>query len=388
VLETLKTLKELGCLIVGYTESQAYYTEFRVKALGLDGIIDYLYSPQNHEMPQNLTAEQTAFYPIKSCKLEYTQHHHTPKGEIKPNPDILRSILTDINAPVEEVAYIGDSLTKDIIMAQAVPVLDVYAQYGASHKRQEYELLRKVTHWKPEQVEKEKLTDQTTVVPTFVLQTSYSEILTLFQFIPYVGIGAKVRDSQIPYYLEIWKKTVDVQQHFNDLELRIRNLAVTVLGAVLSGAAFSLKENIQVVLYGRSIPVAMLLILAGLITWGAFYFMDRHWYHRLLRGAVKHGEAIEKRLATTLPQLALTQSISEASPTVIWGKKIHSSTKMNGFYAIGAVLLIVFSLVLFFGNPSKPREPSATSSTGTMKKEPNHPEPSPQPAIEKPQTSE
>src|SRR5215813_7511304 len=61
VLETLKTLKECGCLIVGYTESQAYYTEFRVKELGLDGIIDYLYSPPNHKMPQNLATEQNAF---------------------------------------------------------------------------------------------------------------------------------------------------------------------------------------------------------------------------------------------------------------------------------------------------------------------------------------
>jgi hypothetical protein len=31
--------------------------------------------------------------------------------------------------------------------------------------------------------------------------------------------------------VEIWKKTVDVQQHFNDLELRIRNFALAVLGA-------------------------------------------------------------------------------------------------------------------------------------------------------------
>jgi hypothetical protein len=27
--------------------------------------------------------------------------------------------------------------------------------------------------------------------------------------------------------VEAWKKTVDVQQHFNDLELRVRNFAIT-----------------------------------------------------------------------------------------------------------------------------------------------------------------
>ena len=33
--------------------------------------------------------------------------------------------------------------------------------------------------------------------------------------------------------IEIWKKIVDVQQHFNDLELRIRNFALIVTGAFL-----------------------------------------------------------------------------------------------------------------------------------------------------------
>jgi hypothetical protein len=31
--------------------------------------------------------------------------------------------------------------------------------------------------------------------------------------------------------IEIWKKIVDVQQHFNDLELRVRNFALIVTGA-------------------------------------------------------------------------------------------------------------------------------------------------------------
>ncbi|WBO58039.1 hypothetical protein GT370_12285 [Acidocella sp. MX-AZ03] len=33
--------------------------------------------------------------------------------------------------------------------------------------------------------------------------------------------------------IEIWKKIVDVQQHFNDLELRIRNFALIITGAFL-----------------------------------------------------------------------------------------------------------------------------------------------------------
>ena len=35
--------------------------------------------------------------------------------------------------------------------------------------------------------------------------------------------------------LEVWKQCVDVQMHFNDMEMKIRSLAVTVITAI-SGA--------------------------------------------------------------------------------------------------------------------------------------------------------
>src|SRR5438034_8022495 len=81
-------------------------------------------------------------------------------------------------------------------------------------------------------------------------------------------LEAQAVSSDRTYYLEIWKKTVDVQQHFNDLELKIRNLAVTVLGAILSGAALSLEKNMTIELYHRTMPVAVPLIIIALITWG------------------------------------------------------------------------------------------------------------------------
>ncbi|MGO7770849.1 hypothetical protein ACC736_39035, partial [Rhizobium ruizarguesonis] len=34
--------------------------------------------------------------------------------------------------------------------------------------------------------------------------------------------------------VEIWKKVVDVQQNFNDMGLRIRNFAITIVGALIA----------------------------------------------------------------------------------------------------------------------------------------------------------
>jgi glucan phosphoethanolaminetransferase (alkaline phosphatase superfamily) len=174
-------------------------------------------------------------------------------------------------------------------------------------------------------------------------------------------LPADTNDERIKEYIEVWKKTIDVQQHFNDLELRIRNFAITVLGAVLSGTALSLKEGLAVSLAHRRLPLAALLMLVALITWLAFYFMDRFWYHRLLYGAVAHGEKIEKRMRLVLPEIGLTQSIGAASPIKIGNWQIRTTLKMDLFYLTVAGLLLVLLVALFLMPPSeKAPEPGVT----------------------------
>ena len=150
VEETLQSLREAGVLIAAYTESQAFYTNYRFRKLRLDGLIDYLYSPRDHTMPEN--TESTRFYASDTYKFKHTIHHYTPEGELKPNPHILAEIISDLGASVDEVVYVGDNILKDVFMAQMAGVTDVHALYGASQHKPEYELLRRVTHWTPEMV--------------------------------------------------------------------------------------------------------------------------------------------------------------------------------------------------------------------------------------------
>jgi phosphoglycolate phosphatase len=68
-------------------------------------------------------------------------------------------------------------------MAQAVGVADVHARYGVAQDRQEYELLRRVSHWTPEEVHREKMiASQSDVIPTYTLSDSFAELLDLFTF--------------------------------------------------------------------------------------------------------------------------------------------------------------------------------------------------------------
>lgn len=182
VAETLLKIKGSGAKIIGYTESMAFYSNYRVRRLGLDGVIDVIFSPEDHRTPKGLNVDQLRKYPAAHYKLKYSKQLHTPKGSKKPDHKVLDSIIRQMKIPKSECVYIGDSLFKDVAMAQDCDVDDAWAQYGVGHMRPEYKLLQEVTHWTDKDVEKEQEIKQRQVQPKFVLKSSYSELLQLFEF--------------------------------------------------------------------------------------------------------------------------------------------------------------------------------------------------------------
>ncbi|MCP1213779.1 HAD family hydrolase [Acetobacter okinawensis] len=180
VADTLATLKRKGVRIVAFTESKAFYTNYRFRKLGLDGLVDVLYSPEDHSVPEEMVA--TRHYDSDTYAFKHTIHHYTPAGEMKPNPDILLDIVKDLGVSVDEVVYIGDNLLKDVFMAQQAGITDVHAAYGSSQHKSEYELLRKVTHWTPEMVERERAALKPgSIVPSHELVENFAQILPLFE---------------------------------------------------------------------------------------------------------------------------------------------------------------------------------------------------------------
>ncbi|HBG78753.1 MAG TPA: hypothetical protein DDW84_07940 [Phycisphaerales bacterium] len=347
VLGTLITLKKKGVLLVGYTESMSFYTRYRLRNIELDYFFDYLYSPKDHEFPENIDPKRIRYYPPEHYNLRGVIHRFTPVGKLKPSPEILKEIVRDIGVASEQVIYIGDKLHKDISMAKDAGVIDVWAKYGEAKDRKEYELLRKVTHWSQEDVQKEKDTTIADVTPTYTLEKSFSEILEHLEFASFVD----TKKDNLDLVVSIWKKTVDVQQHFNDMELRIRNFAITVMLAAIGAAGFSLREHFNVQVFGLQIPLAVILMLAGAFGLIPLWFMDKHWYHRLLYGAVKHASKIEQRHSQHLPEIGLSQTIKEESPLRLLGWEVHTTVKIDLFYIMVVIILLVGAGMLFFSNP-------------------------------------
>ena len=155
-------------------------------------------------------------------------------------------------------------------------------------------------------------------------------------------------EKDIERAIDIWKKTIDVQQHFNSIEMQIRNFAVTVLAGIIAAAGLALRDPKDVTVFGFTISSASSILGAAVIIWLAFYFMDRWWCHRLLQGAVSHAQEIENYIKQSVPTISLSNAIRKTSPFYFFGIKrfrVGSNQKIDLFY----FLIVVFLMVAAYG---------------------------------------
>jgi hypothetical protein len=176
----------------------------------------------------------------------------------------------------------------------------------------------------------------------------------------------KERDSIV----DIWKTIVEVQQHFNEIAMKIRGLFITLVIAIGAAQGFLIERRFAIPFRSVTILYANIVPLLGVLACYLFYFVDRFWYHRLLLGSVLQGGFIEKKYESELPELGLGSKISDQSPVQLtnWFAmvlawvvvsdpryrttgKLHSDAKIEFFYKSIALLFFVWFLLtlLFIG---------------------------------------
>ena len=143
--------------------------------------------------------------------------------------------------------------------------------------------------------------------------------------------------------ISIWEKVVDVQMHFNDLCLRIRNFAISILGVLLGSAAIAYRFAGHMIIFSHKIPTATVFISISIVVWISFYLMDRFWYHELLKGSVHHAHSIERSLKKIAPEIELAQSIRDQSHKSL---KMNAAKKLNIFYISILIVQIIALVVL------------------------------------------
>lgn len=143
VKETLTQISQLGIKIVGYTESAEENGFYRLQKLGIADLFQHVYvSDSQFERPDYLPSS------------EKTRVVHGKK----PNPKLLKQICAQESMSVTEAVYIGDSITKDIYMAEVAGVASVLCKYPCDPQAANdlYLKLVAISHWTDEDFQHEK----------------------------------------------------------------------------------------------------------------------------------------------------------------------------------------------------------------------------------------
>lgn len=174
VFSVLSTLRAEGWQIVGHTEAIKANAYYRLQKLGIVHLFDHLYVLESSYLGHPDPERAAALRPPEGFVRVL------PRQERKPNPGVLLDILRQEKADKERAWYIGDSLLRDISMAQAAGVKAVWARYGTRFDRQLWEKVVRVTHWTELDVEREvRLRHQYAgLQPDFTID-SFEELLGL-----------------------------------------------------------------------------------------------------------------------------------------------------------------------------------------------------------------
>lgn len=161
VAETLEALAARGLTIIGYTESSQENGFYRLQKLGADGFFKRVYACESQF--------QSAYGSNEKVRTVRTK---------KPNVDVLLDICRKEGRTPAEVAYVGDSLTKDMYMAKKAGVTALWARYPREDTDY-YEKLCAITSWTQEDFEREERLrrhmEQADLKPDHIL-TSFSQL--------------------------------------------------------------------------------------------------------------------------------------------------------------------------------------------------------------------
>lgn len=175
VRKTLEILRHHGIKLVAHTESKLYGAVDRLDRLELFEFFARIYC---RERPISIRPKEHHWlnrFPMEKI-VELSRH------QTKPNPAVLAEICAAEAVSPDDAVYIGDSIARDVVMAKRAGVFAVWAAYGAEHSAAMYKALVRISHWTPEEVERERhLSDEARAVnPDFVAHREFAEVLSVF----------------------------------------------------------------------------------------------------------------------------------------------------------------------------------------------------------------
>lgn len=135
VTETLSALKERKVPVVALTDAPRNPAEQRVRRLGFDVLLTSMYTMPGFTFPAGpdgaaLVAPDILQKEVKGAYKPACPVIELPRDWEKPNPAGLEKILRTYGVQPSEVLVVGDSVKKDIAIAQELGCHDAWAEYG------------------------------------------------------------------------------------------------------------------------------------------------------------------------------------------------------------------------------------------------------------------
>lgn len=141
VEDTLKFFRDSNIIVVAYTESAEENGFYRLKKLGIDNFFKEVYvSDSLYKRPDTIPSSPKT---------------HIVHGK-KPNAEILKEICCGEEIDICEAVYIGDSLSKDMLMAKQAGVTSIWCDFSRDDIQDLYSKLVAISHWKEQDFQLEQ----------------------------------------------------------------------------------------------------------------------------------------------------------------------------------------------------------------------------------------
>lgn len=178
ILPTLQWLQNNGVRLIAHSDSDYLGVVDRLSRLGLSDYFELIYcgrgSSTHHPSGGPFSPRYKNFPGDRLRLLE--------RDEKKPNPSVLQHIIHENKLDGRNVAYIGDSVAKDVAMAKNAGVFSIWAKYGTQVNPDLYRQLVRISHWTEADVRHEKrlASAASEVEPDFICDESFAQIIECF----------------------------------------------------------------------------------------------------------------------------------------------------------------------------------------------------------------
>ncbi len=152
VSETLAKIQKSSIKLVAHSEGKYYSIIDRIQRFSLDEHFDAIYCRERSKNNLNYISKNSHKLDKDFLNRIFELKHH----QRKPSPDVLGEICLASNVKPEDSLYVGDSLSKDILMAHEAGVKSAWARYGREIEPGLYPQLVRISHWSDEEVRFEK----------------------------------------------------------------------------------------------------------------------------------------------------------------------------------------------------------------------------------------